>query len=264
MLAWQEDALLNVCVEKGEHFAEHLRRDHIWLPLSYRRHDLSIHDEAGTVPLISPMQVEATGLQQSHSLRREVWLHWNCTQPIDVLSKFYFRFFHIVEASLDPLEPVSLEETWRHLYAFATHLILQGLHACPLVLSQVVPAKVDAPIILSSLVRSNDILSIWDEVVDFGWRNIHRILAIVSRVVRIVRVRLFHRHLQLFQVLLIRPLLVPVATGSIDLIATAVDGCSLHFSSNEPRIRRGNHFLISRRLLPNTTYYYYYFLRIIF
>ena len=67
------------------------------------------------------------------------------------------------------------------------------MHANELVLGEIVPAEVDTPFVLCRNISCNDILSVWDEVVKVRWRNIYCILAIVPRVVRIVRIGVIYR-----------------------------------------------------------------------
>lgn len=128
-----------------------------------------------------------------------------------MLDKLSSSFFDIIEASLDPFEPISLLETRRHDYPFVLHATLEPFHAVPLILSDIVPAKVNAPIVLRLDISGDDILAIGDIVVESWWWNIHGIFAIVPGIVWIVGVWLIDRLFQFFKVLLICPFFIPVA-----------------------------------------------------
>ena len=141
----------------------------------------------------------------------QVWLWRNRIKPIDMLDQLGCCLFNIIEARLDPLEPITFQELWWHDDALTLHTVLECIYAVLLILSYIVPAVVDTPIILSLHISSNHILTIWYEEVDFRWWNIHCILAIVARIIGIVWIRMFDRLLQLLQVFGIRPFFVPVS-----------------------------------------------------
>ena len=103
-----------------------------------------------------------------------------------------------------------MERRW-HDDILARDAALECLHAVALVFRHVVPAVVDAPIVLSFNIRGDYVLPIWYHEVDIRWRNIHRILAIVAWVFGVVRIWRIDRLLQLLQILGVRPLFVPVS-----------------------------------------------------
>ena len=60
LLARQQDGLLYVLVQEGEHFAEYFSRDHLWIALRYPGQHLSIHDKSWTVKFITAEEIKAT------------------------------------------------------------------------------------------------------------------------------------------------------------------------------------------------------------
>ena len=128
-----------------------------------------------------------------------------------MLNQLRSGLLNVIEAGLDPLEPIPLLKTGRHLYTLPIHAVLERLHPIALVLGDIVPAEVNAPIILALDVERHNVFAVRHKVVKVGRRDIHRILAVVARIVRIVGVRLIHRLLQFFEIFLISPLFVPVA-----------------------------------------------------
>ena len=132
-----------------------------------------------------------------------------------MLNKLRSGLLNVIEARLDPLEPISLLKTWRHLYTLPIHAVLERLHPMALILGDIVPAEVNAPIILTLDIVRHNVFAVGHKVVKVGRRDIHRILAVVARIVGIVGVGLIHRLLQFFKILLISPLFVPVAATLI-------------------------------------------------
>ena len=66
-----------------------------------------------------------------------------------MLDKLRSGLLNVIEAGLDPLEPIPFLKTGRHLYTFPIHAVLERLHPIALILGDIVPAKVNAPIILA-------------------------------------------------------------------------------------------------------------------
>ena len=59
-LARQQDGLLYVLVQEGEHFAEYFSRNDLRIALRYSGQHRSIHDKSWTIPLIATEEIEPT------------------------------------------------------------------------------------------------------------------------------------------------------------------------------------------------------------
>ena len=227
-MAWQENDLFEVGKEEHEHVVEDLRSDHFGLPLGHVGHNAPIHDEAGPVPLVSTVQVKAARLQKPNCVVRQPWLRLDCTQPLDVLVKLFTSLGDVIEAGLNPLEPVSLCKARRHrIYSLLPNEIFKCSDPSALVISQVVPPIVDATIILSGLVVGNGVFPVRNDKVGLERGQIVRILLVVSWVIWVTRIRLVNLSLQLLQILFVGPLFVEVAIAGGGLGRHGVELVSL-------------------------------------
>ena len=95
--------------------------------------------------------------------------------------------------------------------ALALDILLEGVHAINLIVLQIVPAKVNAPVILGFVSRRNSILPVRDDVVQIGMCDIVRVLFVVSWVIRVLRVWVVYGLVNLLKPFFVSPLLVVVS-----------------------------------------------------
>ena len=121
--------------------------------------------------------------------------------------KLITSLLDIIEASLDPFEPVSFSEALRGVTATnLSNILLQILDAFHFIISKVVPAKIHTSIILRLVIRRQLVLLLWDEKVGSKRRNIVRILAVVAIVILVVNIWLVDRLRELLLILFVCPL----------------------------------------------------------
>ena len=134
--------------------------------------------------------------------------------------------FYVVEAGLDPFEPVVLREAGRHLvHSLVFEIDLKFAHSRPLERSDVVPAIVDLAVVLRSFVMGHHVLPIWEVVVRVRRWNVVGVLDIVAGIVRVSCAGRLDRLPPSIKVFLICPLLVVVSRrnwiGELCLVRSA-------------------------------------------
>jgi len=135
----------------------------------------------------------------------------DCLQPFNVLEKLLSSLFHIVEARLYPLEPVTfLEARWHLRHSLVSNVLLECVHTNDLEFGQVVPAEVNSSVILCFFIMSLGIFPVWDEKVSIRRRHVVSVLLVVKGIVNVFSIRVLNGLLEFFKVLLICPLFVKV------------------------------------------------------
>ena len=84
-LAWHEHDVLDIDKEEAKELLEDLDTEDLWLLLIKLGHQVAVHNEGGSVPLVPPMQVETPRRQQSNGHGCEARLWWQILQPLKML-----------------------------------------------------------------------------------------------------------------------------------------------------------------------------------
>jgi len=135
------------------------------------------------------MQVKSACLEQAEAITFQPGIGRDCAQPIDMQDKLLASFLLVIEARLDPLEPVSLSEAWgRVSHTAVRDEVFEPLHAVPLILRQVIPPIVDSPIVLVLVICCYAVLAFRNDEVGRGGRDVVRVLLVVAGVVRVIGV----------------------------------------------------------------------------
>ena len=103
-----EHYVLDIDKKEAEELLEDLDSEDLGLLLIKLSHQIAVHDEGGSVPLVPSMQVEAPGRQQSDGHGRQPWLRRQVLQPLEMLDYLDARLLNVIETSLAELHVVSI------------------------------------------------------------------------------------------------------------------------------------------------------------
>ena len=181
------------------HIVEILSCDQIRISLCHLRHDPAIHNVAGPVPLVPPVDVEDARLEKLNGDASQAGFWTHLLQPCDVLEQLLSRLLHVVLISLNPFHPITFVETRGHRFdALLAKISLKSSHTIFLKLGDIVPTEMNASHILRLFINGNLIFSLYHEIVSFRGCYCVCPLLVIEWVVRVGRIWMLNRLLQLF------------------------------------------------------------------